>query len=325
MHDQGQSPTDDEAATWPRNQPIAGLQRRFLISPAGALESNEAFKRLNRYTDEGHIVRTVGTGGRSGVTTLNSAVHQPGPRGNLLAALRGKELLRRCRTPVRHRLNTVNAPVQPCSFPALCPRSLELRRASQFSAAAVTIAWFGIRIFAQHGATLTRAAAACSQIAAPRPARRHPGPCPAGHDPVGVHRAIEGVAWRCRRDDPHDNRWSCNPQHCGARQDCRRDRHANRTVSNGCAARRSAPARDHDDAVTEQIACASSVRPETRCPSVPANSKRQHGAVTGLHADRAARDCDPTGEVFADACHTPFPHAFPCPAGLLAAPLWSSG
>jgi hypothetical protein len=146
MHDHGRSPTDDEAATWPRNQLIAGLQRRFLISPAVALESNEGVQTSEQmHRPWSHCPHSANgwSFGDHGAQLCCSPVRTGRKFARSVAQKRAVTALPNTRAPW---LNTVNAPCSTLLAPSPVPGHSncdELR----ICCSAGTIASFGTSIF----------------------------------------------------------------------------------------------------------------------------------------------------------------------------------
>jgi hypothetical protein len=193
--------TEKDALAWLLAKPsiettVSELSRQW------GWNRTKVLRRLKRWTDDGHLIRTMARGGRSVITTLHKGVHPPDSGSSAatpkltpqtaVAAIFGP--------PVRPaRCNEQDAHVLFGAVPTDGPRALiRIVAGSALAALAAAIAWFGIRINAWYGGTLGKTAEASTLIAGLSVSADLLAlvlPATARTLWVDGHRVVAGIAW----------------------------------------------------------------------------------------------------------------------------------
>jgi hypothetical protein len=192
--------TEKDALAWLLAKPsiettVSELSRQW------GWNRTKVLRRLKRWTDDGHLIRTMARGGRSVITTLHKGVHPPDSGSSTTPKLMPQTAVAAIfGPPVRPaRCNEQDAHVLFSAVPTDGPRALIRIVASiALAALATAIAWFGIRINAWYGGTLGKTAEASALIAGLSVSADLLAlvlPATARTLWVDAHRVVAGIAW----------------------------------------------------------------------------------------------------------------------------------
>jgi hypothetical protein len=196
MNDSGRTIAEEEALTWLLGQPTGRIETTVAdLARQWGWNRTKVLRRLKQWSTQGHIVRTLSSGGRSVITAIKGNDCQQIDVRNDLPNL-AQEIVFNER---------VSAPVfkpERLSFdlsPSMLPRFSVRRFVSiVLSAIAAAIAWFGLQINAWYGETLGKTAEAGALLAGLSVSADILAlilPTTARVLWVDRHRAAAGIAW----------------------------------------------------------------------------------------------------------------------------------
>ena len=161
----------------------------------------KVLRRLKRWADDGYLMRTTASGGRSVITTLHKGVHPPDSGSSTSPILVPRTAVAAIPGPSVHpaQSDDQDGHVLFSAAPTNSPRALIRSVVSMALAAlAAAIAWFGIRINAWYGGTLGKTAEASALIAGVSVSADLLAlvlPATARINWVDGHRVVAGIAW----------------------------------------------------------------------------------------------------------------------------------